>query len=96
MRLIIEFVVSDGCSYSFTETVPVAYESAEAFAVDFEIVCYANKQNWQGFMFANHSWNSSDFFGGYNMETKSQHYYQPSIFTVDEWFSHHGVENAGS
>ncbi len=38
MRLILRFQVSDGCTYSCTETLPVEYSSAEALLEDFMAV----------------------------------------------------------
>jgi len=36
MRLVVQYSVGDGCSWYAEITVPVVYESAEAFLVDFE------------------------------------------------------------
>ena len=36
MRLVIRYTVSDGCTLSCTETIPIEYESTEAFYIDFE------------------------------------------------------------
>lgn len=49
MRLVIQFQVGDRYTYSATETVPVIYESAEAFAVDFETFCLDNKDKYFSF-----------------------------------------------
>lgn len=83
MRLVIEYVVGDGCTYHCTNTTPIEYESAEAFAVEFEEACRVNLLNtrWplQNFTFAGKEWDVSDFyFDGI--------YIAPEIFTVDEWF----------
>jgi hypothetical protein len=86
MRLVIEYGDSDGCTYSCNVTVPVVYESAEAFAVDFEKFCkdvyskgfpggYINDGN----KFAGTTWDPIYFF-------EDGVYYAPSISTVDEWF----------
>lgn len=81
MRLVIEYVVSDGCTYGFDQVVPVEYESAEAFAVEFEEACKAakaHKYEWQ-FEFAGRQWNYDNFF-------EKDVYYAPEVMTVDEWF----------
>lgn len=87
MRLVIVYHMGDGCTYSCTETVPVEYESAEAFAVDFEKVAmdtYNTGANYGAFMFAGHEWyteNHAYYDNGENV------YDAPTILTVDEWFA---------
>jgi len=81
MRLVIEYVSGDGCTYHCTDTVPVEYESAEAFAVDFErAVRQAAQPKIYEFVFANRTFQTDAFFLGGT-------YYPPEILTVDEWFS---------
>lgn len=92
MRLIIEYGIGDGCTYGCTETVPVEYESAEAFAVDFEQLCNENKRNHQTFLFAGNFWHASNHLSRYDAKTNECPYDAPDIFTVDEWFKYHGVE----
>jgi hypothetical protein len=86
MRLVIEYNDSDGCTFSCDVTVPVVYESAEAFAVDFEKFCkeihakeLAGDYSSSLVKFAGKSWGTSYFF-------EDGVYYAPSISTVDEWF----------
>lgn len=83
MRLVIEFHIGDG----FTETVPVEYESAEAFAVDFEkatLDSYNSGANYGAFWFAGHEcWSTNH---GYQDNGKFV-YDAPTILTVDEWFA---------
>lgn len=91
MRLIIEYSVGDGCTYGCTETVPVEYESPEAFLVDFENACKENKNNPRDFVFAGKQW-SADSFWNLNYTTKPilvDEFFPPDIFTVDEWFERH-------
>ena len=82
MRLVVEYSEGDGCTYSCTNTEPIEYESAEAFAVEFEQFCLDNKDHdpWCLKMFADKEWDVSVFF------FKGK-YYPPTIMTVDEWFN---------
>jgi hypothetical protein len=88
MRLVIEYNVGDGYTWSATNTVPVEYESAEAFFVEFEEACkearVQPKQTrccWIEFTFAGLEWDATCFF------TSDGDYYPPEILTVDEWFA---------
>lgn len=91
MKLVVEYQVSDGCTYSFTETVPVEYESAESFIVEFEQLCKVEKEGrlQSGFLFAGKWFDATNFFE-YNWTTKERVFYPPKVFTVDEWFDYHG------
>jgi len=91
MRLVIEYVSGDGCTYHCTDTVPVEYESAEAFAVDFEdavrlaaqrkiILDRPAQPKIYEFVFASCTFQTDAFF-------RDGTYYPPEILTVDEWFS---------
>jgi hypothetical protein len=81
MRLVIEYTDSDGCTYSCTMTKPVLYASAEAFAVDFEAWCRANKAVCSfDLKFAGQGFSPSSFF-------HEGVYYGPDVLTVDEWFA---------
>jgi hypothetical protein len=84
MRLVIEYTEGDGCSWYATNTIPVEYESAEAFAVEFEEACHLqyNKNSWQhkNFILAGKEWDVDDFFDDGN-------YCPPEVLTVDEWFT---------
>lgn len=93
MRLVIEYYVGDGYTWSATNTVPVEYESAEAFVVEFEEACKEarvqakqTRRHWLEFTFAGLEWDADCFF------TSDGEYCPPAILTVDEWFSrpHHG------
>ena len=87
MRLVIEFHIGDGCTFSCTETVPLWYESAEAFAVDFEkatLDSYNSGANCGDFVFARREWCSNNH--GYHANGKFV-YDAPDIYTVDEWFA---------
>jgi len=93
MRLVIEYYVGDGYTWSATNTVPVEYESAEAFVVEFEEACKEarvqakqTRRHWLEFTFASLEWDADCFF------TSDGDYCPPEILTVDEWFSrpHHG------
>lgn len=85
MRLIIEYNVGDGYTWSGTITIPVVYESAERFIVDFEAFCKENHKynpNKPITKFAGHEFDVSDFFYGEEIDTFSA----PQIYTVDEYF----------
>ena len=84
MRLIIEYQVSDGCTYSCTVTQPVVYESAEHFAVDFEQFCRNTLADCLACFptlpkFAGIEWDPTDFI-------TDDGYFGPQIMTVDEYF----------
>ena len=84
MRLIIEYQVGDGYTYSCDVTVPVVYESAEAFIVDFEKFCKdindaGTGNSLYGDPFVGQDWIVGDFF-------EDGVYCPPRISTVDEWF----------
>lgn len=83
MRLVIEFSAGDGCTWWATVSVPVVYESAEAFAVDFEEACLKAKSSAEyTFKFAGYDWEPGDFI-------IDGDYFPPDILTVDEWFARH-------
>jgi hypothetical protein len=90
MRLVIEYSVGDGCTYSCTETVPVEYSSPEAFAVDFEQFCLSEHAStvWprRVAIFAGRSWNVDDFFA-------DDQFWAPGVMTVDEWFERTSVSD---
>lgn len=83
MRLIIEYRVGDGYTYYATNTVPVIYESAEGFAVDFEKFCKYYHPVVTNF--AGQQWDTTEFI------LKDGYYAPPHIMTVDEFFEQ--VEN---
>jgi hypothetical protein len=83
MRLIVEYHVGDGCTFECDTTVPVVYESAEAFLVHFEEICHARiHMNWREhhFTLGGQEFNADFFF----FEGKFQ---APDIMTVDEFFA---------
>lgn len=85
IKLVIEYVCSDGCTYSFTNSIPVQYHSAEAFAVDFEAAwTEARLSDEFEFDFAGKSWDREDF-----RDADPYVFSMPRIFTVDEWFAYH-------
>jgi hypothetical protein len=79
MRLVIEHTVGDGCSWHAINTIPVEYESAEAFAVEFEEACEQARARLE-FTFAGKVWGADNFF-------EDGVYYPPEVLTVDEWFN---------
>ena len=90
MRLIIQYDVGDGYTWSGTETIPVAYESGEAFIVEFEdfVKDKVGKDDMLNLQkFAGIEWDITDF---YNARSGGG-YYWPRVYTVDEFFA--GVES---
>lgn len=91
MRLIVEYNVGDGHTWYATETVPVIYESAEAFIVDFEEFVkdkVAKKDVFNLCKFAGREWDITDFYKG---DFTGDSFYWPRVYTVDEFFA--GVES---
>jgi hypothetical protein len=90
MQLVIEYDAGDGCTWWARCTIPVIYESAEAFAVDFETFClqYRDVYVYPDPEFAGHTWDMDHFFP-YNDKRERCEYTAPEIYTVDEWFAHH-------
>lgn len=85
MRLVLEYHVGDGCTYSCTNTLPFEYESAEAALVDLEDavlkrVAGVGPGNWSDVIqFAGHSLEAGDFM-------ENGKFWPPQIMTIDEWF----------
>ncbi|MBC8737008.1 hypothetical protein F6X40_09325 [Paraburkholderia sp. UCT31] len=79
VRLVVDYGVTDGCTYHCRVTVPVLYKSAEDFVVDFEAWCQANRTAHE-LKFAGVSFNPDNFF-------EEGVYYGPDVMTVDEWFA---------
>lgn len=84
MKLVVQVYYTDDCTYSFTETVPVIYDSPEAFLVDFEVL--ANKAlaeikfpHRQVFKLGGQVWEAADFFKGSEFQA-------PTILTLEEWY----------
>ncbi len=79
-QLVVCYNSSDGCTYSCDVVVPVEYESAEAFIVEFEAAMQqAFKKNDYLLSFANHKWDVSCFF-------EDGKYFDPTVYTLNEWF----------
>ena len=76
-RLIMTVHYSDECTYSFTDTHPIMYESAEKALCDFEEMASSTKKQ---FKFCGHSFYGN---GGIRMSTSRD---IPDFYTVDEWF----------
>lgn len=87
MRLIIRYTVGDGCSWSSENVVPVVYESAEAFMVDFEEQCLDRKST---FTLGGQEFQACDFFeidGSTGYTSDKATFCPPEILTLDEFFS---------
>lgn len=81
MQIVMTYCVSDGCTFSYTETVPIEYESLEAAIVDFEAKASVikNIDCETDFMFAGQQFNYWNHFDGDDFRS-------PDFMTVDEWF----------
>lgn len=80
MRLVIIYTVTDECHYWFEQVVPVEYESAEAFLVDFEKSLEdAISSRKPRFLAGGQEWDKYDFLDGKKT-------LMPEVLTVDEWF----------
>lgn len=87
VRLVVEFNVTDGCTFHCRATRPVLYSSAEAFAVEFEEACRTNRGATLNF--AGQQFPVDAFF-------EDETYFGPDVWTVDEWFSRHAPVAARS
>lgn len=92
MRLVVEYSIGDGCTYHCITTVPVEYESAEAFIVDLEQNCreMRSRSGWNrvAIELGGQKFDADDFFPDISQDDK---FYPPDIFTVDEWFQTNGL-----
>lgn len=88
-RLIVEYTAGDDCTYYCTNTVPVEYESAEAFIVDIEVAARMALLSQQGnFTLAGKKFDTSSFFYDCNWAVPGSGIFDaPSIMTIDEWFT---------
>lgn len=84
MRLVIKYDVGDDYTWWSTVTVPLEYESAEAFAVDFEAIVREQRRNAAVFYFAGAEWDPCYFL---EVVDGDWVYTAPDILTVDEWFA---------
>lgn len=88
MRLVVEYVIDDGCIIA----VPVEYESAEAFIVDLEKNCreMRARAGWDrvAIELGGQKFHADSFFPDVFQKDK---FYPPYVFTVDEWFQTNGL-----
>lgn len=77
-RYVLVYQLSDGYSYSFDETVPILYESAEQLLIDVEEFCKVGKE----FEICGHLFDPNDF-------SSDGKFYAPDIYTLDEWFDNY-------
>jgi hypothetical protein len=71
-KLVMMIHFSDECTYSFTETHPIMYESVEKALCDFEAINYSSTKE---FKFCGHN-----FYGNMNKDKV------PDFYTLEEWF----------
>jgi hypothetical protein len=80
MRLVIQYNNTDGHTFHLTETVPIEYESAEKFLIDFEEQhksCYSAKGFLVKYTF---------HLAGWEFEPSLFEDELPTVLTVDEWY----------
>jgi len=82
MRLIIQYTISDGCTYWSSVTECCVYSSVEECIVDFKKFCesYVNTIIDNIPLFGGQQFNPCDFY-------EEGKYYPPMVMTVDEWYS---------
>ena len=82
MRLIVSFQVSDGYTYFVKTSVPVVYESAEAFLCDLEkfIKDKVTTECYENFILGGTEFSVDDFIDNQGEVCL------PDVLTVDEWF----------
>lgn len=87
-QLVIYFTASDGCSYSYEQSIPVEYESAEQLLVDFDKAMIAWREaHWyeRGItLVVGHLSFDIDVFQHYDGEDMILE--APEILTLSEWF----------
>ena len=87
-QLVIYFTASDGCSYSYEQSIPVEYESAEQLLVDFDKAMIAWREtDWRergNTLIIGHLSFDIDVFQHY--EGKDVILEAPEILTLAEWF----------
>jgi hypothetical protein len=91
MRLIIEYDVTDGCTFSCTNTFPLEYESAEQLLVDIEhnvaeyVIWNAQREKEFDFVIGD-----ADFATKYVELVKKYPYTSPTMQIKDRilWLSH--------
>jgi hypothetical protein len=87
-QLVIYFTLSNGCSYSFEQSIPVQYESAEKLLVDLDDALNTFKDtDWKergvDIKVGNLTFNI-DVFQQY--DGNEVHHELPEILTLQEWF----------
>lgn len=84
MRLVMEYDVTDGCTYHCTVTVPIESESPEAALCELEKLVMGVVENNEYFSFCGYELPHDNFTmrgdGGLV-------FMAPRIYTLDEWFA---------
>lgn len=84
MRLIMEYTVSDGCSYCYDVVTPIEYESEESFILDFESALdKAISAKKAHFYIVNSTYNVDDHTYYDSSILKKN---LPNISKLDNWF----------
>jgi hypothetical protein len=94
MRLVVKYSIGDGFTWGAEVVVPVFYESAEAFLVDFEAAVKSDRARYQNrwrveesIKMGGQHFCFADFF------SEDGTYCPPTVMTVDDWFQSEGVES---
>ncbi len=87
-QLVIYFTASNGCSYSYEQSIPVEYESAEQLVVDLDAaLCAWRDTPWRerkNEITAGHLTFDVDVFQ--HREENNVIYEVPEVLTLTEWF----------
>lgn len=89
-QLVIYFSLSNGCSYSFEQSIPVLYESAEKLLVDLDDALNTFKNtHWKKrgvYIKVDNLTFNIDVFEQYKYNGNDMYYELPEILTLQEWF----------
>lgn len=93
MKLVVVYNVSDGCTYSYDNIVPIEYLSEEQFICDFENELNLSIQNKSfEFMLGGHKFCTIRHYTSVLLYNPELHFEQPGsiifpeIYTLDNWF----------
>lgn len=87
MRLVMRVRWTDNCTYGFTESYPIEYDSAEQALIDFD--SYIQKDAGD-FTFLGVDFSSSLFIKSKKGESTLEY---PEFLTLDEWFQQECKQN---
>lgn len=84
MRFVLKYTISDGCTFSCEETLPVEYTSKDAFLTDLEKAAFKYISTGEDcFVFTD---NSKRVYA-YRFVENGMYYEPYCLISVDEWFN---------